>query len=221
MIINPYTFSVNYRNAVMSDSPIAYWRLADISGSSAADETGAHPGTYIGSPTKGVSGPNTDAVHIEAGKYMQTASLGSLAVFTVEIWVKRHGAMANSHAFIADSYPNYVNFTLCPYDATIVGGGIFHPALGWFWVPAFFLPDEQWVHLAFSFDGYDMRVYFDGALISTTSAAVTPESSGGMLYIGRRWDAAQNPNCDMCDVAVYPTVLTPSRIAAHYDARWV
>src|SRR4051812_23375673 len=41
-----------YRNVIMSDGPVAYYRLGDT-GATAKDETGAHPGTVIGTISHG------------------------------------------------------------------------------------------------------------------------------------------------------------------------
>jgi hypothetical protein len=47
---------MGYSQVVMSKSPLAYLRLGEVSGTTAADETTAHPGTYVNAPTLGVSG---------------------------------------------------------------------------------------------------------------------------------------------------------------------
>jgi hypothetical protein len=48
---------VSYVDEVLADSPLAYWRLGEPSGATAADSSGnGHDGTYEGSPTLGVSG---------------------------------------------------------------------------------------------------------------------------------------------------------------------
>ena len=40
------TPTASYRQVVLDASPVSYWRLGETSGTSAADETGANPGTY-------------------------------------------------------------------------------------------------------------------------------------------------------------------------------
>src|SRR4029078_6112519 len=42
--------SARYRSRIVAASPTAYWRLGEASGTTAADETGGHPGTYVGGP---------------------------------------------------------------------------------------------------------------------------------------------------------------------------
>ena len=49
-----------YRAAVLADSPLAYWRLGETSGTVAHDETGnGHDGTYVGGVTLGQPGALT------------------------------------------------------------------------------------------------------------------------------------------------------------------
>ena len=46
-----------YRDSVLADSPAAYWRLGEPSGTTAADASGNNrTGSYVGSPTLGVGG---------------------------------------------------------------------------------------------------------------------------------------------------------------------
>ena len=45
-----------YATSVRSDNPLAYWRLGETSGTTAADDRTAHPATYTGSPTLGGTG---------------------------------------------------------------------------------------------------------------------------------------------------------------------
>ena len=40
----------DYRALVMGDGPAGYWRLGESSGTTAADETGTNPGTYLNGP---------------------------------------------------------------------------------------------------------------------------------------------------------------------------
>jgi hypothetical protein len=50
-------FTSTYTNAVLNLGPVAYWRLNEISGTTASDLAGGHDGTNNGSLLLGVSGP--------------------------------------------------------------------------------------------------------------------------------------------------------------------
>jgi hypothetical protein len=45
-----------YREAVMADGPIGYWRLDEPAGTLARDETGQWDGTYVGDLAQGQPG---------------------------------------------------------------------------------------------------------------------------------------------------------------------
>ena len=46
----PGVCASTYRDTVMSDSPTAYWRFGETTGTVAVDETDNYPGTYNNSP---------------------------------------------------------------------------------------------------------------------------------------------------------------------------
>jgi hypothetical protein len=47
---------MSYASTVLADSPIAYWRLGEPSGTTATSQTGVHNGTYVNTPTLAVAG---------------------------------------------------------------------------------------------------------------------------------------------------------------------
>ena len=51
-----YPRKPDYSSTIKGDSPAAYWRLGEPSGTNANDEIGIADGTYAGSPTLGVTG---------------------------------------------------------------------------------------------------------------------------------------------------------------------
>ena len=46
-----------YASRILFDSPVAYWRLNETSGTTATDIAGGHDGTYVGNPMLGQAGP--------------------------------------------------------------------------------------------------------------------------------------------------------------------
>src|SRR5207249_1472520 len=56
---SPATFTISspaYRREVLADSPRAYYRLGETTGTVAADEVGPNPGTYVNGVALGQSG---------------------------------------------------------------------------------------------------------------------------------------------------------------------
>ena len=100
----PSTGALNYRAEVMLDSPVAYWRLGESTGITAADELGSNAATYLpnsGSAWTGgtlaQTGPvngATSALFNGSSGYASPSTLSALAfiqntaIFTIEFWIK-------------------------------------------------------------------------------------------------------------------------------------
>ena len=93
-----FTHTAAYRNQVLADEPLAYWRLGEPSGTSAADASGnGNTGTYGGSPTLGATGAlagDTDTATSFDGvndnvSVPNNASLNLNGSFSIEFWAKQ------------------------------------------------------------------------------------------------------------------------------------
>jgi hypothetical protein len=224
-------FPVCYRDAVLADSPVGYWKLDETSGSNAADSVGGRTGTYTNGPVLGQSGALPDAVNNKAVSLdgsndrisVPYAAALSPATFTLEAWVKLNGTA--SWQEVAGSY-----------DETSPGGGYRGYWLGvngtnWNWeidngttytligapVPAV----GSWTHLVGTFDGTTGKLYANGALIASSAAAYAPNANSpfaiGSTYYrsSANWSDAFNGAID--EVALYNTALTATKIRTHYN----
>jgi len=89
---------IGYYDSIIADSPIAYWRLGESSGTNAVDEVGSNDGTYQNSPTLGVTGPlvsDTDtAMNIAVSSTQRMLVLDDpdlrpgLGSWSMEIWFR-------------------------------------------------------------------------------------------------------------------------------------
>ena len=86
----------DYASTVLADSPAAYWRLGEGSGSSAADSSGnGNGGSYSGGVTLGapalINDPNTSASfdgNDDRMYFSDSASLSPTAAISLEAWVR-------------------------------------------------------------------------------------------------------------------------------------
>lgn len=217
-----------YDGEVMADNPVAYWRLGEAAGSgTVADFTGSapHAGTVFAGVTLGqlgaiASDPNTAALfNGSSGKIdvPWAADLNS-SVFSFECWAKVMGG-AGAHRSPVTSR-----------DDSPTGGYIFYAepgntwqywtGPGWHQVNGPPVKVGQWQHLVGTYDGTTKRFYVDGLLVGSGAAGVTPNDSrplrigaGATEGAGSFWF-----NGMIDEVAVYNTVLSPGRVAAHYQA---
>ncbi len=223
-----------YRAAVMADSPVAYWRLGETSGTTASDEIGSHSGSYINNPTLGVNGPmagqpavQLSAASVRRAEVTDRAALDITGVVTLEAWVKSSGSYANNRGVIGKylgagdqrSFAIYVDgngrigFVISRLGtfasaraltgATILG-------TGWRHIVAVYQPSTR------------MEIFINGASDTFTESSVPVSifSGSAPLWLGAQFDLNTITHFDgsLAECAIYPTALSPARIAAHYAA---
>lgn len=219
-----------YRDAVLSDGPIAYYRLAENSGTVARDETGNHDGTYAGSIDFNQPGP---AASIPSVRFKGSAHVAANSVATLPV-----GTFASYtlEAFVASEVPADTSSFFLNFAGVNGGGG---PSL-WiddatrtFRYSRFSVLDctkpigTTWHHLAVTATGTTVSLYLDGAFDdSDTFSTIAPER--GAFTIGTTFSAGADGGAPyygtsfqgrLAEVAVYGNALSAARIAAHYAAR--
>jgi hypothetical protein len=219
------TAPATYKGTVLSDRPLSYWRLDDTSGTVAGDATVANPGTYVGSPTLGVAGliasePADDAVSFNGStsdvRIGQAGALDFTTALTFEAWISPsslppagtpRSILSKPGSFalgLNGSAPTFtilelgLHNTVSAPQGTLAPGGVYH--------------------LVGTYDGSEERLYVNGAQVAAAALAGSPEQSLGGMHIGS-WDGASEFFAGTIDeAAVYPSALSPERIAAHYAA---
>jgi hypothetical protein len=218
-----------YAAAILSDSPIAYWRLGEQDGTTAADRTGhGHDGAYQNSPTLGVAGAivnDSDGAAHFAGSPAQSvvipasAATDDLSPFSAEAWVRTTNTTQTGYVISQDT----TNWVLQ------VGGepGSGRPVAQWGLVRGTFcsgigilsgitsIADGNWHHLVGVYASNTARLYVDG--FEEVSSGQNFCTGSGALSIGARSDGANPFSGDIDEVAIYAGALSPSRIAAHYS----
>ena len=221
----------NYYDEVMDDSPVAYWRLNESSGTAVYDSAGSHNGTRSGTVTLGQSGAlvgDPDTAMDFGGGHVVVPYAADLDgnTFSIECWAKPSSVGGGSwrspvmYRWVDGStsgpdcygYNFYADATHENWEFWIGRG----PAAGSFAVvngPAAQL--DKWTHLVGTYDGTTMRFYTDGRYRSSsvqahgvlTTTSVPFEIGGGPRFAG-----------DLDEMAVYDTALSAERVAAHYLA---
>lgn len=225
---------LSYRAEVLADSPIAYWRLSESSGTTAADETGTHPGTYVSSPTLGVSGAVAGNTAVDFNGISQYVDLGSPSQFdlttgTYEAWINyatNPGALNSLLSRIANRI-NFFNAPSLNIDTSGFARFILQNASGnnYDILSAASLPKNAWNHVVAAWDNSTASLYVNGSLVS--SASISGSQSIGANYstviAARRNPSSGNferfLDASIDEVAIYGTALSDARILAHYNAR--
>ena len=212
-----------YVAAVLADSPLAYWRLKDTapSGSgSVVDSSGNnHPltpngGITWGDPTATVDTAGRSALLDGTTGYLSAPAaladtLMDSSAWTVELWIycRNDGsagtgifgaASASGNGFGIGFYGNQL------YTSSTAGGnksGPLHPML------------RNWHHVVLTSTG---QLYIDniaqtdtsGSGVVTTNAFILGGSNDGLYF----WPGR------IAETAIYQSVLSPARVAAHWNA---
>jgi hypothetical protein len=215
---------ITYRDAVIADGPVGYWRLGDTD-AVARDETGTADGAYSGACTGGAAGAlagdpdgamQFDGVTCQIRLVEQYAFPGT-AAYTVELWARlatiggyQHFVMNESRDAIdpIDGYallesPSGVYFERVK-DFSNQSSGIFAIAPGAF------------VHLVGVYDGRAMALYVDGELIDTTLDAEPMPAYTASPVIGASSAGIGFVDGVLDEIAIYDHALPADRIAVHH-----
>jgi hypothetical protein len=213
------SFPVCYRDAVLADNPVSYWRLDETSGTTAADSKGSNAGTYTNGPTLAQSGALPDTVNNRAARFDGTndyVSAGNpanlqLNTGTVEAWIKTAGGGASWQDAInkQGAYNLAVdNGVLATWDNT---AGVSRST-------GLNVTDNSWHHVAMSFQSGvagGTKVYADGVLRLTTTITVLDQTLA--LHIGDEGGTHEYFLGTIDEVAVYGSMLTAAQIRTHYN----
>lgn len=221
-----------YRDVVLADSPIGYWRLDETSGTIAADASGnGLDGTYIGGPTLGqlplintgnsVSFDGTDD-YIE----VSSASLIITGDVSVELWMHPDSlSTLQTWVMFAHSATGDPESDNALYSVRTNGAD-----LDTFWeygdgnnevvssANNLSVGTDYSILVTRDNTAKEVKFYVNGSLIATKSYTNSPTGgSAGTLKIGQ-WSDGQFANGLIDEVAIYNAVLSHSRASAHYNA---
>lgn len=214
-----------YRATVMADEPVAYWRLGEASGTTAADEIGAYNGNYVGNTALGQAGISGDGNNAVA--FSQTVgrvTVANNAAFrpasaTVELWAKqtsttavgicyilRQGSIESSGLAVFS-----INNNMQLWAAS--------NATTWAVQKSTPITLGAWTHYVITYDGSAVRAYKNGIEIgSAVLLATLRYSTVGGIRIGSDDDNSYPFSGTIDEVAIYSKALTQDRILAHYNA---
>lgn len=208
-----------YADVIIADTPVAYWRLGEPSGSPLDSSGNGHTLTANGSPTYGVTGalngdPNTAMTFNGTTQYLQVLHASWMDfgdVFTFETWAKRPAAV-NLFEYLVRLYDPGPSLELragVPYlrtSSTLLRHGTD-------------ITGSDWHHVVVTKDADDAFVYIDGADVTVFDDDDTAEDGTYALVIAADVDGQAEPFAGSLDeVAVYDYALSAEQVLAHYTA---
>lgn len=232
---------MSYASEVLQDHPVAYWRLGEAAGTTAADVAGsALNGTYINGPALGQPSlpryPNVDTSvsfdgvnqYVDATGTAATLSANGRTTYTVECWIKttaNPGAGVNQFfvckpksAFYA--YALYLDGNV-PGKA-VVGFGM-APNTALLFPGATTINDGLPHYLVAVRNPTGGTLYVDGRVdgVSASAAAIEDNDNFSVRIgaLGPEFTGIEGYVAATIDeVALYTTALSAERIQAHYYA---
>ena len=230
--------AVDYPSTILADHPIAYYRLEETSGTTAADSSasGLFPGTYIvnGShPLLGQPGIDTNSItlsvanpsSVTAGYY---AALNQQAPFSFEIWARPVSTDPANFRCPIGNFSGWGTATQSGWYVYQSSGSpntfAFITASG-VWITSPTITLLNWYHLVGTYDGANMSFYMNGVLIGTQNAAgyvANSVNNSGVnpIALGNRGDSSGYGAFDggLDEFAYFTNALTAAQVLAHYQA---
>ncbi|MCA1683627.1 MAG: fibronectin type III domain-containing protein, partial [Actinobacteria bacterium] len=212
-----------YVTNVLANAPVAYYRLGEGSGLTAADSSGkAAHGTYesatLGSPGA-VLGDADTSVNGNANGQVASSS-PALPLYnsarSVEAWVKPADGNNRYVASWGTYYGNDQEFSVLvgPNQVGVVTANDDR----YFPTPRA-VNDGAWHHVVVTYDGTTLGAYLDGVSLGTrTFSAPLDTIDGSRLHVGARFDGQSPFYGDLDEVAVFPSALTATQVGAHFSA---
>ena len=229
--------AVSYPATILADHPLAYYRLEETSGTTAANSaSGAFPGLYIvnGSfPTLGLPGITTNCIGVSASQSPDYVAVGYYpelnqpGPFSFEVWARPASVptggnyrcpIGNSPAFGTGTQSGWYVYQTpdVPSEFALVTptGDIF--------IQTNHYVVNNWYHLAGTYDGTNMSFFVNGSLVGSQRAssyvANSVNNAGACtLSIGQRGDGYGNFDGNLDEAAFYTNALTAAQIQNHYQ----
>jgi hypothetical protein len=196
--------------AVLDSKPLAYWRLGEWNGPTAADATGnGNSAAYedrIALYLEGSPGiPRNRAPHLAGGRIRADfRRLGSS--YSVELWFW-NGFPLNVRPITGHLFSRGEGDVLALNGAGRLALGELAGKTE--------IPPKTWTQVAFVRDGRGVKVYLNGALEISGDA---PLPSGQTLSIGGREDGAFNFEGKIDEASVHHRALPEDEVKTHYRA---
>lgn len=149
-----------------------------------------------------------------------TSIFNSISAFTITLWVnatdKSYGAGEGKIFDIRGSGTGYLIFRV---NSTNFNFYLFNGTEAQFNVAR---TVGQWIHVAYVYDGSNLRGYINGNQVGSASRTGTV-SSGNFGCLGREYNASATSQFDgkMDDLAIFSTALSADQIKELYEGRFI
>ncbi|MHC4354808.1 MAG: LamG domain-containing protein [Planctomycetota bacterium] len=197
---------------------VGHWKFDEGSGNIAKDSSGnGHDGTFNGNP-QWVEGQLGGALDFDGDDSVEIPHHPSLSItdeITVTAWAKIRAGAGGELAIISKG--GWAANDL-PFELTQVPGGPtcwqFYDDGGRDMCNPPTLPEEEWHHIAGTYDGQSFKIYYDGVLEEEVAYVGTMPENTASVTIGQRSRGGTFYDGTIDEVAIYNRALSEDEIAA-------
>jgi fibronectin type 3 domain-containing protein len=219
--------SANYANTIMADSPRAYWRVGETSGTSASDQsgngnTGTYGGTFTLNQPGALTGDSNSAVRLTGSGngnlvFNNSTSFSYGDTFSYELWVKLVSLpAAGTVSNLMTKSTNTAALRIIPSGAVVLrksGGSDIVAST------RTLSADGKFHHIVATKNGATVKLYIDGADVTGAVVNQTLSNSTSQLAIGHHPLGSGDALDGYVDeAAVYGVALTASQVQQHFAA---
>jgi hypothetical protein len=222
----------SYRQEVMSDDPLLYYRLDEMGGAVAFDASGhAHSAAFSGAfafqqPGALRSDPSTAVALTAPASWLVVNDIAPVqfvgtAPFTLEIFLKPVAYVETWNLLFSvnqldpttgrQHYGAFVHQDQGAQFERVVDGNYQS-------VATMLPPLDVFTHFVCTYDGTALSLYINGAVVGTTPDTRSANPANTPLYIGNGGPGWTALNGVIDEPAVYDHALTADRVRAHYEA---
>lgn len=209
---------MSYSSEVLADSPLAYWRLGDAAGTTAADSSGnGHTASCDATPVTGLLVGDSDQARAGAGNASASAWMNVTAI-TVECWIKP-SATNNNRGVLARFQGGANDWILwCDTNSKIAwrpyntSGS--STDIAWSTTPT----TGNIYHVVATYQSGQTRLYINGSQVAQTTALTGNLQNNAANLEMASYSASNVFSGTIDEVAIYSGELSAARIAAHYAA---
>ena len=205
------------RSIPSTKSLIAYWTFNE---DNANDSENSNHGTIVGSSTTFTDGKVGRAITFSGSgnDYIEIPGF-NLPVISVEAWVNSakfgyYTSMVTKKYAASGWNDPYTSWSLWGHENTNYPGFIsqmreIHAGSA--------MPTGEWFHMAFTFDGYTVKLYVNGINQATGILESGINISDGNIYIGKPKDSNHSFIGSIDEVAIWDYALSDEEITKHYQ----
>lgn len=238
--------AASYKDTVLADKPVGYWRLEDLPGAGVAEDLGPYglSGTYItdntGSyPKAGVPGIDTNAVNfhlytdefgVSQRSFIQIPYSADLnpqdgakkqLPFSVECWARPMSTDASGYRSPVGNFGGWGDSSgWLFYQTPEVAGKsdwIWVQKGGGIWLGGGNIGKGRWDHLCAVYDGAKVSFYVNGVFRDSANDSTALANSSQALCIAARDTGYGYFDGSVDEVAVYSNALSAAQITLHYQ----